>query len=80
MLLARTADGKYIQMTDSSMIISVLSSYLIDPSIAINELVKLYPSISYINDKGKKTDDILNKYHLIYGEKVPKSLSNDELL
>lgn len=79
MILARTKDGKYIQMTDSSMIVSLLSSYMMDPSIPIEELVKYYPSISYMNDNGKKVNDILNKYHLIFGEKIPKSFSKEDL-
>lgn len=78
MLLARTRDGKYIQLTDSSMIVSVLSSFLIDPTVDISEYVKLYPSISYMNNEGKKSHDILNKYHLVY-EKIPKNKSKDEL-
>lgn len=79
MLLARTKDGKYVQLTDSSMIVSVLSSYLIDPSADLKELAQLYPSVSYMNDQGKKIHDILNKYHLIYGEKLPKNKSRDDL-
>lgn len=79
MVLARTKDGKYIQMMDSSMIVSLLSSYMNDPSIPIEDLVKYYPSISYMNDDGKKVCDILNKYHVIYGEKLPKSKSKDDL-
>lgn len=77
--MARTKDGKYIQLSDSSMIVSVLSSYLIDPSVDISEYAKLYPSISYMNDDGKKIHDILNKYHLIYGEKIPQNKSKDDL-
>lgn len=30
-MLARTRDGKYIQLNDSSVIISALSSFLVDP-------------------------------------------------
>lgn len=79
MVLARTKDGKYLQMTDSSMIVSLLTSYMIDQSIPIEDLVKYYPSISYMNDDGKKVNDILNKYHLIYGDKTPKNLTKDDL-
>lgn len=80
MLLARTKDGKYVQMTDSTMIVSLLSSYMIDPTTPIEDLVKYYPSISYFKDDGKKVNDILNKYHLIYGEKTPKDLSKEDLM
>lgn len=30
-MLARTRDGKYVQLNDSSVIISALSSFLVDP-------------------------------------------------
>lgn len=79
MVLARTKDGKYIQMTDSTMIVSLLTSYLNDPSMPIEELAKYYPNISYMNDDGKKVTDILNKYHVIYGENVPKNVKKEEL-
>lgn len=80
MLLARTKTGKYVQMTDSTMIVSLLSSYMIDPTIPIEDLMKYYPSISQLKDDGKRVNDILNRYHLIYGEKTPKNLSEDDLL
>lgn len=79
MVLARTKDGKFIQMTDSSMIVSLLSSYLNDQSVPIEDLVKYYPSISYMNDAGKKVNDILNKYHVIYGERIPTNKSRGDL-
>lgn len=78
-LLARTKDGKYVQLTDSSMIVSVLSSYMIDPSVDIKELAQFYPSVSYMNNEGKKIHDILNKYHVIYGEKIPRDKSKEDL-
>lgn len=77
--MARDKSGKYVQMTDSTAIISILSSYLIDPSVSINELVEMYPEISYLNNDGKKTFEILNKYHLMHGEKSPKTVNKDDL-
>lgn len=64
-MLAKTQTGKYVQLTDSSMIVSVLSSYLKDKSQDVGELAKFYPSISFINDAGRKTSDIMNKYFLM---------------
>lgn len=78
-VLARDKSGKYVQMTDSTAIISILSSYLIDPSVSIRELVEMYPEISYINNDEEKTFEILNKYHLMYGENVLKNFSKDDL-
>lgn len=79
MLLARTNDGKYVQLTESSMIISALSSYLFNPSVDLLELVKLYPSISYMDDKGDKKQDVLNKYFRIFGDKTPKAVKKEDL-
>uniref|UniRef100_A0A8D8FHD6 Prostaglandin E synthase 2 n=1 Tax=Culex pipiens TaxID=7175 RepID=A0A8D8FHD6_CULPI len=64
-MLARTKSGRYVQLTDSSMIVSVLSSYLRDKQQDVGELAKYYPSISYVNDAGRKTNDIMNKYFLM---------------
>lgn len=79
MLLARCKNGNYVQLTESSMIISALSSFLLDQSIDILDIVKYYPNISYMDNNGKKTSDVLNKYFCIYGEKAPKNLNKDEL-
>ncbi|XP_065074129.1 prostaglandin E synthase 2 [Ochlerotatus camptorhynchus] len=64
-LLAKTQTGKYVQLTDSSMIVSVLSSYLNDKNQDVGELAKFYPSISFVNEAGRKTSDIMNKYFLM---------------
>ncbi|XP_058834468.1 prostaglandin E synthase 2 [Topomyia yanbarensis] len=64
-MLVKTKTGNYVQLTDSSMIVSVLSSYLNDKSQDVGELAKFYPSITYINDAGRKTNDIMNKYFLM---------------
>lgn len=64
-MLAKTKTGKYVQLTDSSMIVSVLSSYLRDKSQDVGELAKFYPTISFVNEAGRKTSDIMNKYFLM---------------
>ncbi|KXJ77047.1 hypothetical protein RP20_CCG008433 [Aedes albopictus] len=64
-VLAKTRSGKYVQLMDSSMIVSVLASFLKDKSQDIGELAKYYPSISFINESGRKTSDIMNKYFLM---------------
>lgn len=79
MVLARCENGEYVQLTDSSMIISALASYLRDPSVGISDIAKSYPSVSYMNNDGKKTHDILNKYFCMYGEKSPKNLNMENL-
>ncbi|XP_058065250.1 prostaglandin E synthase 2 [Anopheles bellator] len=64
-LLAKTKDGKYVQLTDSSMIVSAITSYLQDTKHDIGDLARYYPSISYENDAGKKVFDIMNKYFVM---------------
>lgn len=79
MVLARCKNGEYVQLTDSSMIVSALASYLRDPSLGILDIAKSYPSVSYMNNDGKKTHDILNKYFCMYGEKSPSNLNVENL-
>lgn len=78
-LLARRNDGTYVQLSESSMIISALSTYLIDPSVDIGELVKLYPNVSYMDDHGHKKYDVHNKYYRMHGDKTPKNLTKENL-
>lgn len=71
-MLVRGSDGKYVQLNDSSMIISALTSFLIDPSKAkIEELVKFYP-VSHFEDVYGSVFDIANKYFLMFQDKKPK--------
>lgn len=71
-MLARTSDGKWIQLNDSSVIISVLSSYLIDPvKSKMEDLVKFYP-VETFSDVYGTVHDIANKYFLMFQDKKPK--------
>lgn len=67
-LLVETPDKKYLQLTDSSVIVSVLASYLQKPGQNIVELASYYPSLTFYDDRGKKTSDIMNKYFLMSEE------------
>ncbi|XP_055688997.1 prostaglandin E synthase 2 [Lutzomyia longipalpis] len=78
-MLIKTPDGKYLQLTDSSMIISALASFLRDKEQNITELASFYPSISYHDEKGKKKSDIMNKYFLMFKDGTPRSISKEEL-
>uniref|UniRef100_A0A182TXL3 Glutaredoxin domain-containing protein n=1 Tax=Anopheles melas TaxID=34690 RepID=A0A182TXL3_9DIPT len=77
-LLAKTKSGKYVQLTDSSMIVSSISSFLRDKRQDIGELAKYYPSISYENDAGRKVFDIMNKYFLMFQEKKVDNRTKEE--
>lgn len=52
-------------LNDSTMIISALASYLKDAKKDIPEVVKCFPMIDYIDENGKKKNDIMNKYFLM---------------
>uniref|UniRef100_H2YX12 Glutaredoxin domain-containing protein n=1 Tax=Ciona savignyi TaxID=51511 RepID=H2YX12_CIOSA len=70
-------NGKLQQLSDSSLIISVLSSYMINNDREIEELVKCYPITTVVNEKGKAEKVILNKHWLISEEPVVQTAEND---
>ncbi|ALC44860.1 Su-P-, partial [Drosophila busckii] len=77
MVLIRQRDGQYVQMTDSSAIISLISTHLQDKKTDIGELAQYYPLTSFFDDDGKKKQDIMNKYFLMYREHTPKGVTKD---
>ncbi|XP_030385261.1 prostaglandin E synthase 2 [Scaptodrosophila lebanonensis] len=77
MVLIRQRDGQYVQMSDSSAIISLIATYLNDNRKDIGDLAQFYPQISYFDDDGKKRQDILNKYFLMYQDRTPKNLTKE---
>lgn len=79
MLLAKRKDGKYVQLTDSSMIISALASFLINTDQDIGQLVNYYPNISFTDDNGKQKTDVINKYFLMFQEQQPKSMTREKM-
>lgn len=79
MALVRRKDGKYVQLTDSSTIISVLASYLNDTKEQDpGQLVNFYPEISFFDNSGKKKSDVMNKYFLMYQDKPPRGVTTKE--
>ncbi|XP_055707647.1 prostaglandin E synthase 2 [Phlebotomus papatasi] len=78
-MLVKTPDGRFLQLTDSSMIVSVLASFLRDPSQNIVELASYYPNITFMDEKGSKKADIMNKYFLMFKDGTPRSLSKEML-
>ena len=78
-LLAKVDNG-YQPLNDSSMIISLLASYLYDKSNKIEELVKFYPSIAMYNEDGKFTQEIVNKYFLMYQNSLPKEKDMNDIV
>ncbi|KAG8283337.1 hypothetical protein J6590_018929 [Homalodisca vitripennis] len=77
-LLAKVEDG-YQQLNDSSMIISALSSYLLESQGNLSEIVRCYPSISYHDDDGKLKDEVVNRYFIMFNDEIPKNRNKEEL-
>ncbi|XP_014278364.1 prostaglandin E synthase 2 [Halyomorpha halys] len=72
-------NDKYIQLNDSSMIISVLTSYLNDKEVSIEEVSNYYPSMSYVDDDGKIKKEILNRYYLMFQRSIASESKNESL-
>lgn len=77
LLLARMKDGRYVQLTDSSMIVSALETYLKNPDKDIDEIAKLYPNVSFIDEQGKKKTDVFNKYFLMFRDEKNAKMDKD---
>ncbi|KAK2588313.1 hypothetical protein KPH14_004330 [Odynerus spinipes] len=78
-LLVKVKNG-YQPLNDSSMIISLLASYINDRSQNISELADYYPSIAMHDDKGKFKHEIMNKYFLMFNKLPPKDISLNSLV
>lgn len=80
MLLAKRNDGKYVQLTDSSMIISALASFQLNTDQDIGQLVNYYQNTSFVDDNGHKKTDVINKYFLMFQEgRPPKSTTKEKM-
>ncbi|KAB7503890.1 Prostaglandin E synthase 2 [Armadillidium nasatum] len=68
-----------MQLKDSSMIISALMSFINTKDKHLEEIVKGFPTVCFMNEDGKKKTDIMNKYSIFYGERPPGK-SDEEIL
>ncbi|XP_026823301.1 prostaglandin E synthase 2 [Rhopalosiphum maidis] len=71
-LLVKTSNG-YQPLTDSTMIVSALATYLKDKTFNIEDIANFYPSISYVDVDGKRKTDIMNKYFIMNEDESEKS-------
>ncbi|KAL5280972.1 Su(P) family protein [Megaselia abdita] len=81
MVLVRQKENEnegFIQLTDSSTIISVLASYMHNRKQNLVELANFYPNISFFDDDGTKKHDIMNKYFLMYQDQAPKNMTKED--
>jgi len=58
------------QLNDSSLIISLLGSFLYDRSQPVSQLLTYYPVLESKNSRGKTVYDYPNKYFIMYGKTV----------
>ncbi|XP_043287360.1 prostaglandin E synthase 2 [Venturia canescens] len=77
-LLAKVAGG-YQPLNDSSMIVSVLGSYIHDPIHKIEELAKYYPVLAVHDNNGNFKHDVVNKYFLMYQGSVPPNRTLNDI-
>lgn len=78
-ILAKVKGG-YQPVTDSSVIVSLLASYLQDPSKAsLEELNNYYPIIGMNDENGKYKEEVVNKYFLMYGSTIPRDRTLNDI-
>jgi len=58
------------QLNDSSLIISLLESFLSDRSQSVGTLVSYYPAMESKSSGGKTIYEYPNKYFIMYGKNV----------
>ncbi|CAH2316281.1 outer dense fiber 2 isoform X2 [Pelobates cultripes] len=61
--------GSPIQLNDSSVIISVMKTFLVSKMKSLEELVSYYPSMKATDDRGKEVIQYNNKYWLMLDER-----------
>lgn len=61
------------------MIISALATYMKDAEKGIEDIVKCYPFIQYVDESGSRKNDIMNKYFLMLSENEVTKKSAEEL-
>nr|CAG4651097.1 EOG090X08KD [Simocephalus serrulatus] len=70
----------YLQLNDSSMIISSLASHVADPEQDLLKIVKYYPQVDFQDVDGKKGSEIMNRYFLMFGEKEPVGRNKESIV
>lgn len=70
-ILVKSKNG-YQPLMDSTMIVSVMATYLKDKTTNIEDIANFYPSVSYIDVDGKRKTDIMNKYFIMNRDETDK--------
>ncbi|KAK2169902.1 hypothetical protein LSH36_6g13000 [Paralvinella palmiformis] len=71
-------DG-YLQINDSSVIISVLETFLDNRTLTLDKILEFYPGLETKNERGKAITDWPNKYFVMMNErKLTPSLETEQ--
>ncbi|KAL3869901.1 hypothetical protein ACJMK2_042526 [Sinanodonta woodiana] len=70
-------DG-FLQLNDSSVIMSILGSYLVDKSQGLERVTTFYPGIEAKNSRGKTVWEFPNKYFIMFGSRKSKATQEQE--
>ncbi|XP_054719899.1 prostaglandin E synthase 2-like [Uloborus diversus] len=65
------------QLNDSTVIISILGTFLFDINSGLEKVLQYYAPFAYKNEDGKEVEEVMNKYFLMYGDKLPKGRSDE---
>ncbi|XP_034396452.1 prostaglandin E synthase 2 isoform X2 [Cyclopterus lumpus] len=57
-----------VQLNDSSVIISSLKTYLISRDKSVSDILRCYPEMKSVNERGKEVTEYSNKYWVMLGE------------
>lgn len=75
-VLVKSNNG-YQPLTDSTMIVSALATYLKDKTVSIQDIANFYPSVSFVDVDGKRKADIMNKYFIMNEDESNKKKRAD---
>ncbi|XP_029155298.1 prostaglandin E synthase 2 [Nylanderia fulva] len=78
-ILLTKVEGGYQPLNDSSMIISLLASYLHDTSHKVEELSNYYPSVGMHDEQGNFKYETINKYFLMFNTNLPKDKTMNDI-
>ena len=58
----------WLQVNDSSVIVSVLRTVMINNDLSLAQALDFYPMVPYTDSKGKTSQDRANKYFIMFPE------------
>ncbi len=62
-------------MNDSAFVVSLLRTFIADPTKSLIDLIGFYPQHRQLDAKGKETIDCQNKYFVMFQEQLKNDLA-----